>query len=67
MMSNPSIGDAVELCYAKAKRHIHGGLHGARGRVVVVSRGRPRNHGVEINGRVVIVPAGNLRRVGGAA
>lgn len=34
--------------------------HGKVGRLAVVSRGKPRNHGVEIDGRIVVVPCGNI-------
>ena len=34
--------------------------HGRVGKLVVVSRGKPRNHGVEIDGRIVCVPCGNI-------
>jgi hypothetical protein len=38
-------------------------LHGKVGRVVVVARGKgPRNHGVLIDGRLWVVPCGNLRK-----
>ena len=29
--------------------------------VAIPSRGRPRNHGVKVDGRIVVVPCGNLR------
>ena len=38
-------------------------LHGRFGIVRIVARGGgPRNHGVEIDGEIVAVPCGNLRK-----
>ena len=59
MMSYPRIGQRVQVWYA-AKR-LPMPLHGRIGTVVVRSKGRPRNHGVEIDGTLFVVPAGNLR------
>jgi hypothetical protein len=60
MISCPKVTQVVQVWYA-AKWRAFMPLHGRVGRVVVSSRGRPRNHGVEIDGTVWIVPAGNLR------
>ena len=38
-------------------------LHGKIGKVVRVSRGRPRNHVIEIDGEEYAVPFGNLIEV----
>ena len=63
MLRNATIGQAVELRYRAPLRPTTG-LHGHRGEIVVAGRGRPRNHGVRLDdGRVVIVPAGHVRRV----
>ena len=62
MLSNPRKGDRVQVWYAERKRDGMP-LHGLVGTVVVVSKKRPRNHGVEIDGRMHVVPAGNLRKV----
>ena len=61
MLSSPRIGTAVQCWYAAPARPARP-LHGLTGVVVTVSRGRPRNHGVLIDGRVYAVPCGNLRR-----
>ncbi len=58
-MSSPKTGQPVRLRYAKKRAHLFH-LHGAEGVVRVVGTGRPRNHGVEIGGEIVILPAGNL-------
>lgn len=66
-MSHPSIGDVAEVRYNPIAR---GGMpyHGKLGRIRVVCRARPRNHGVwfAVNSEdgadlVVAIPAGNLR------
>lgn len=59
MISNPSIGQSVTIHYAAKARHARP-LHGKTGVVVIASKGRPRNHGVLIDGRMYVVPAGNL-------
>lgn len=66
MISNPKVGQLVQVWYAnKCKpRELFVDafpLHGKLGRVAVVSRGKPRNHGVEIEGTLHVVPCGNLR------
>lgn len=58
MMLNPRIGSQVQLWYKNKEMP----LQGRTGTVLVASRRRPRNHGVEIDGRLVVVPCGNLRR-----
>lgn len=64
MMLNPRIGQRVQCWYRKAVSHLFP-LHGKVGTVVIASRGKPRNHGVIIDGRLYVVPCGNLRRVEG--
>jgi len=69
MLSNPRIGERVRVHYAEKKKP--GALaakadvmplHGKTGIVRIRARGRPRNHGVEIDGDVYVIPAGQLRR-----
>jgi len=60
MISCPKVNQVVQVWYRKELRDLMP-LHGKVGRVVVTSRGRPRNHGVEIDNVMWIVPAGNLR------
>jgi len=57
VISNPKRFQAVRLHYrCKAMPH-----HGKQGVVVIVSKGRPRNHGVLLeDGSSTCVPAGNL-------
>lgn len=63
MMANPRIGQWVQLWYGARWRPFCP-YHGAIGMVARVSRGRgPRNHGVRVGGRFVVVPCGNLRKV----
>ncbi len=60
MLSSPRVGQLVELRYCPALRALTG-LHGCLATVVIVGRGRPRNHGVRLlNGRLVSVSAGNI-------
>lgn len=59
MIANPRIGVDVRVHY-NAKRAPTMPHHGKLARVVIASRGKPRNHGVLIDGRVVVVPCGNL-------
>ena len=61
MMTNPRIGQRVQVWYRADMRPIMP-YHGRVGIVRIASRGKPRNHGVEIDGRVVVVPCGNLRK-----
>jgi hypothetical protein len=60
MISNPRPGQLVQ-CWYNRDVAPHMPLHGLTGRVVIRSKRRPRNHGVEIDGRLYVVPAGNLR------
>lgn len=61
MMLNPRLGQPVRVRYARHyARHMP--LHDRVGSVVIVSRGRPRNHGVRIDGVVYAIPCGNLCR-----
>lgn len=60
MIASPHIGQIVQCWYA-AKARAARPLHGKTGVVEIASRGRPRNHGVRIDGRLYVVPCGNLR------
>lgn len=62
-MANPKPFSLARIHYRKdiAPLMPH---HGKTGRIVVVSKGRPRNHGVELqDGTIVCVPCGNLNRI----
>jgi len=64
---HPRPGQRVRIHYAKRSASImpH---HGKVGVVRTVSYGPgPRNIGVEIDGRIVVIPRGNLVAVEGAA
>jgi len=63
MLANPKLGDLVRLAYAK-KRHPIAPLQGAVGVVEIISRGKPRNHGVRVDGRLHVVPCGHLIKLG---
>lgn len=60
MISTPRQGLRVQIWYRKRLRAVMA-YHSAIGTVVVVGRGRPRSHGIDVGGRFVVVPAGNLR------
>jgi hypothetical protein len=62
MMANPRVGQVVQVWYAKSYAHTMP-LHGKVGTVEIVSKGKPRNHGVLIDGALWVVPCGNLRKV----
>lgn len=64
MLSNPEVGQAVELRYSPGRRRLTH-LHGKAGTVVVRGKGRPRNHGVMVEGTLYVVPAGQLRKAEG--
>lgn len=57
VLSNPRLLQPVRLHYKnRAMPH-----HGKCGVVVIVGKGRPRNHGVQLeDGTRTVVPAGNL-------
>lgn len=63
MMSNPSEGEWVQIRYAKRFAHLWP-YHGCIGKVVIAGKGKPRNHGIAIAGRIIVVPAGNLFNFG---
>ena len=62
MVSNPKPGAACKVWYRTTLRD-YMPLHGKIGKVVRVSRGRPRNHVIEIDGEEYAVPFGNLIEV----
>lgn len=60
MLSNPRKGTLAQVWYNKRiAPEMH--LHGKIGVITVVSKGKPRNHGITIEGRLWVVPCGNLR------
>jgi len=61
MLLNPRIGQRVQVWYRAGLRDAMP-LHGKEGIVVLRSCGKPRNHGVKIDGKMYVVPCGNLRR-----
>ena len=63
MLANPKPGTLVRLAYRKAL-HPTAPLQGQVGVVEVISRGKPRNHGVRIDGRLYVVPCGHLVKLG---
>lgn len=64
MLANPKPGQLVEIRYRAALRPI-ARLHGRLGVVRIVGKGKPRNHGVEVDGRLYCVPCGQLNKVEG--
>lgn len=61
MIASPRVGQLVQVWYRVGVRD-HMPYHGRIGKVVISCRGKPRNHGVRLDGRVVVVPCGNLRK-----
>lgn len=59
MMANPRLNQPCRVRY-RASRAKYMPYHDAVGKIVIVSRGKPRNHGVLIAGVVVCIPCGNL-------
>ena len=62
MLANPKIGQAVKIHYSKRYAHTMP-LHGKIGTVRIRSKGKPRNHGVEVDGQIWVIPCGNLIKV----
>jgi len=63
MMANPKPGQRVQVWYARRYAHTMP-LHGKIGTVKIANRrGKPRNHGIEIDGVLWVIPCGNLRKV----
>lgn len=64
MLANPRRGDLVRLAYRRALQPI-APHQGAVGVVEIISRGKPRNHGVRlVCGRLLVVPCGHLIKLG---
>jgi len=61
MLTAPKIGQRVMIWYRAGLREVMP-LHGRTGTVVMRSTGKPRNHGIEIDGQVYVVPCGNVRK-----
>ncbi len=61
MISSPKVGQRVQVWYRK-ERAPHMPWHGRIGIVEISSRGKPRNHLINIDGTTVVVPCGNLRK-----
>lgn len=59
MLVNPAVNQRVVIRYAKSYSSTMP-LHGLTGTVVVVGKGRPRNHGVNVGGKIYAIPCGNL-------
>ena len=57
MISNPRMGQMVQCWYRVRAMPLHGKI----GTVEIVSQGKPRNHGVRIDGVLYVIPCGNLR------
>jgi len=60
MLTNPPIGYTAQVWYRKDMRWMP--YHGKIGKITIVGKGRPRNHGIEIDGKTIVVPCGNLRK-----
>jgi hypothetical protein len=58
MLVHPRLGQTVRLWYQDRTMPFHGRI----GQVVIVSKGKPRNHGVRVGLEIVVVPCGNIRR-----
>lgn len=61
MMLNPRIGQRVTVWYRAGLRDAMP-LHARSGVVRVRGSAKPRNHGVEIDGKVYSIPCGNLMK-----
>lgn len=57
---NPKIGAEYQIWYRKSNSHLP--LHGKIGIVRIRCYARPRNHGIEIDDEIYVVPCGNLRK-----
>ncbi len=65
MMLNPRKGQRLQVWYNARVRGLMP-LHGKVGFVRFATRSRPRNHGIEIDGKLYSIPCGNLRKAEGA-
>lgn len=62
MLVHPKPGQVVQVWYRK---QVAAWMpwHGRLGVVRIVAKGPgPRNHGIEIDGRLIVVPCGNIRK-----
>lgn len=59
MISSPRPGQRVRVHYAASYARLMP-WHGRDALVVISGRGRPRNHLVDAEGHMVVVPCGNL-------
>ena len=67
MLANAKVGQRVKVRYSpKRDRGFWDRmpLQGKAGEIIIAGRGRPRNHGVLIDGTIYVVPCGNLNREG---
>jgi len=63
MVVNPKIGSVVQVWYRAGVRDSMP-FHGKIGVVFIASKnGKPRNHAILIDGELVCVPCGNLRKI----
>ena len=62
MLCNPRPGQRVRVWYCKALAHMMP-LHGQVGVVRIVGHGKPRNHGIEVDGKTYAVNCGHLQTV----
>lgn len=61
-MLNPRVGQYVQVWYRKSVADKMP-LHGRFGIVRAATRGKPRNHAVQIDDVMYAIPCGNLRPV----
>ena len=59
MITNPKINQLVQLKYNK-KKWPTALLQGKIGTIVLAGKGKPRNHAVNVEGVIYIVPCGNI-------
>ena len=63
MIVRPKVGQLVQVWYRKELADFMP-YHGQIAHVLRISRGPgPRNHEVSIDGAIVVVPCGNIRRI----
>ena len=62
MIVNPRVGQIVQCWYAAKHAH-RWPYHGKLGLVLIAGRSKPRNHLIDIDGKKVVVPCGNIRSV----
>lgn len=56
MLANPKPGQKVQINYKDKTMP----LQGKKGEVQIVGKGKPRNHGIKIDGTLYVIPCGNL-------